>query len=377
MSKSAEFTKLHVALGERSYDIVIGAGLDSAGLLIAQHLKRKRTFIITDKNVAETQLETFVKRFENAGIEIAQKVVLSPGEETKNFTVVSALVETLLHQGLERSDVIIALGGGVVGDITGFAAAIALRGIAFIQIPTTLLAQVDSSVGGKTGIDTPYGKNTIGAFHQPQLVLIDTNVLDTLPLRELQAGYAEIVKYGAIKDAKFFAWLEANGKQLLSGLEGEKHEFRIEAVIRSCQIKADVVVADEREEGERALLNFGHTFGHALESETGFSNALIHGEGVSIGMAMAARFSAELGFAPKADAERLIAHLKACGLPVHPSDKGPKALDPVRILAHMKHDKKVKDGRITLILLRGIGSAFITREVEEDRLLAFLRNELK
>jgi 3-dehydroquinate synthase len=284
-------------------------------------------------------------------------------------------VLSVLAKGLERSDTLIALGGGVIGDLTGFAAAIALRGVAFIQIPTTLLAQVDSSVGGKTGIDTNYGKNTVGAFYQPAHVLIDTDVLRSLPLRELKAGYAEIVKYGLIRDAAFFDWLDKGGG---TALLGGDDAARIRAIRRSCAMKAEIVAADEREAGERALLNLGHTFGHALESETGFSDALIHGEAVSIGMAMAAAFSVKLGLCPSIDEERIRAHLKATDMPAHIADLDlNQEFAPERVLAHMQRDKKVQDGRITLVLLKGIGNAFLTRAVEDAALLDFLRTYLK
>ncbi|MFZ1989775.1 MAG: 3-dehydroquinate synthase [Alphaproteobacteria bacterium] len=367
--------KLTVPLGERAYDIWIGTGLLSrAGELIAPHLKRKRVFVVTDQNVEAQHAATLEDSLSMRGIEVASLIVLAPGESTKNFDQVGSLLSVCLGAGLERSDVLIALGGGVIGDITGFAAAIALRGVNFIQIPTTLLAQVDSSVGGKTGIDTTYGKNTIGAFHQPKLVLIDTDVLKTLPKRELLAGYAEVVKYGLIKDAKFFDWLEKNGPSLLQGDDAA----RVYAIERSCAIKAEVAGADEREEGERALLNLGHTFGHALESETGFSNELVHGEAVSIGMMMAAKFSAELGLMPQLEVARIEHHLKETGLPARLTDRGiNRKFGPETILAHMRHDKKVRGGKITLILLKAIGEAFIARDIDDARLLAFLHTELK
>ena len=366
-------SQLTVALGARSYDIVIGGGvLAGAGKLIAPHLKRKRVFIITDANVAPLHGVTLARSLADAGI-TSQTLVLAPGESTKTFAETERIVLALLEKGLERSDLLIALGGGVVGDLTGFAAAIALRGVGFIQVPTTLLAQVDSSVGGKTGIDTKFGKNTIGAFHQPRLVLIDTDVLATLPKRELKAGYAEIVKYGLIKDKPFFEWLETNGKQLIEG----DANLRAKAIERSCAIKAEIVGADEREEGERALLNLGHTFGHALESATGFSNVLLHGEAVSIGMMMAAGLSERLGLLAGADVERVASHLRATGLPTRLADCVEEKLDPLAVVAHMRHDKKVKSGRITFILLNSIGSAFIGREVDDATLLGFLTDQLK
>jgi len=371
----AGHAKLTVPLGERSYDIWIGAGLlRRAGEMILPHLKRKRVFVVTDQNVEAHHAAALEDSLSVQGIEIAALVVLPPGEGTKNFDQIGALLNVCLGAGLERSDVLVALGGGVIGDITGFAAAIALRGIGFIQIPTTLLSQVDSSVGGKTGIDTAYGKNTIGAFHQPKLVLIDTEALKTLPKRELIAGYAEIVKYGLIKDAKFFDWLEKSGPALLRGDDAA----RAYAIERSCAIKAEVVGADEREQGERALLNLGHTFGHALESETGFSNALVHGEAVSIGMMMAAKFSAQLGSMSQLEVARIEHHLKETGLPAKLADRGiNREFSAEAILARMRHDKKALGGKIVLILLKSIGEAFIARDIDDARLLAFLRAELK
>jgi 3-dehydroquinate synthase len=366
---------LTVALGERSYDIAIGTGLIAqAGALLTPYLKRKRTFIVTDANVGPLYAGPLTKALASEGI-TADIITLPAGEATKSFAQVQELVLSVLAKGLERSDTLIALGGGVIGDLTGFAAAIALRGVAFIQIPTTLLAQVDSSVGGKTGIDTNYGKNTVGAFYQPAHVLIDTGVLRSLPLRELKAGYAEIVKYGLIRDAAFFDWLDKGGG---TALLGGDDAARIRAIRRSCAMKAEIVAADEREAGERALLNLGHTFGHALESETGFSDALIHGEAVSIGMAMAAAFSVKLGLCPSIDEERIRAHLKATDMPAHIADLGlNQEFAPERVLAHMQRDKKVQDGRITLVLLKGIGNAFLTRAVEDAALLDFLRTYLK
>ena len=374
-TSSPEPSTLRVSLGERSYDILIGSGLLArAGELISPHLKRKRALIITDKNVAAHYKRALEAALAARDIKIAAFIVLPPGEGTKTFQQIGTLMEAVLGAGLERSDVLIALGGGVIGDITGFAAAIALRGVSFIQIPTTLLAQVDSSVGGKTGIDTEYGKNTIGAFHQPRLVVIDTNVLKTLPDRELRAGYAEIVKYGLIKDAAFFDWLEKNGAALLGGDDAA----RAYAIERSCAIKAAVVGADETEQGERALLNLGHTFGHALESETGFSSELVHGEAVAIGMMMAAKLSSELSLLALGEVQRIERHLHAAGLPAKLADRGiNRKFEAEAILAHMRHDKKARGGKITLILLKAIGEAFITRDVDDTRLLAFLRAELK
>jgi 3-dehydroquinate synthase len=281
------------------------------------------------------------------------------------------VLNVLLVQGLERSDLIVALGGGVVGDMAGFAAAIALRGVDFVQIPTTLLAQVDSSVGGKTGVDTAHGKNTVGAFHQPRLVLIDTELLRTLPDRERRAGYAELMKHGLINDEPFFAWLETNGPRVLA----IDPVVTPQAVHKSCAIKAKIVAEDEREAGARALLNLGHTFAHALETELGYSDALLHGEAVSIGWRRGGKIFARLSYCPASDAQRVTKHLTAMGLPVHPRDLGIKGLSPEKLLALMGRDKKAKDGRATLVLLKGIGKAFLTRDVPQDAVLEFLKGE--
>jgi len=285
--------------------------------------------------------------------------VMPPGEGSKSFLGLEKLSGDLLNSGVDRGGLIVALGGGVIGDLTGFAAGILKRGVAFAQVPTTLLAQVDSSVGGKTAINAPQGKNLIGLFHQPRIVIADTALLATLPRRELLAGYAEVVKYGALGDADFFEWLEANGVKALAG----DSDALIHAVAHSCRMKAAIVARDERETGERALLNLGHTFGHALEAATGFSDRLIHGEGVAIGMALAFQLSVRLGLAPGQDAERFVRHLKAAGLPSAISDiPGPRpATDD--LIAAMGHDKKVKDGKLTFILLKGLGRSFVTSDV--------------
>jgi 3-dehydroquinate synthase len=289
----------------------------------------------------------------------ARPVVMPAGEASKSFTGLERLAGALLDLGVDRGGLIVALGGGVIGDLAGFAAGILKRGVAFAQVPTTLLAQVDSSVGGKTAINAPQGKNLIGLFHQPRIVIADTALLSTLPRRELRAGYAEVVKYGALGDAAFFDWLEANGAKALEG-DGPA---MAKAVAHSCRMKAAIVARDERESGERALLNLGHTFGHALEAATGFSDRLLHGEGVAIGMALAFRLSVKLGLAPGQDAERFARHLQSVGLPDAIADiPGPRP-DAEQLIAHMAHDKKVKDGRLTFILLRGLGRAFVTSEV--------------
>ena len=364
--------RLRVALGARSYDIVIGSGLlEQAGALMRPVLRQNRVVLVTDENVAALHLKRLEAGLDEAAI-AHHAIVLPPGEQTKDFAHFQKLAEDILGRGIERRTTLVALGGGVVGDLTGFAAATLLRGIDYVQIPTTLLAQVDSSVGGKTAIDTIHGKNLVGAFHQPVLVLADIDALATLPRRELLAGYAEVVKYGFIRDRAFFEWLEAHGAALVAG----DAALRREAVLRSCAAKAEVVAVDEREEGERALLNFGHTFGHALEAETGFGDALLHGEAVALGMRLAFDLSARIGLCPPAAAQRVRRHYEAVGLPValaSIANARPFAADA--LLRHMGRDKKVRDGQITLILARGIGDAFISREVPAGLLREFLASE--
>jgi 3-dehydroquinate synthase len=284
---------------------------------------------------------------------------MPPGEVSKSFAGLERLSGALLDMEIDRKGLVIALGGGVIGDLTGFAAGVLKRGVAFAQIPTTLLAQVDSSVGGKTAINAAQGKNLIGLFHQPRIVIADTTLLATLPRRELLAGYAEVVKYGALGDAKFFEWLEVNGAKALAGDEGAM----VQAVAHSCRMKADIVARDERETGERALLNLGHTFGHALEAATGFSDRLVHGEGVAVGMALAFQLSVKLGHCPGQDAERFVRHLKAVGLPASIADIPGARPGAGELIRHMAHDKKVTDGKLTFILVRGLGQAFVTRDV--------------
>jgi 3-dehydroquinate synthase len=359
--------RLLVELGARSYEIVVGAGLLAhAGAEIAPLLRRRQAVVVSDENVAPHYLEALRASFAASGIAL-ETVVLPPGEETKNLEHFGRLAESVLDCGIERGTMLVALGGGVVGDLTGFAAATLLRGIDFVQIPTTLLAQVDSSVGGKTGINTGLGKNLIGAFHQPRLVLADTMTLTTLPRRELLAGYAEVVKYGLIRDAQFFAWCERQGNALCA-LEPEPLR---RAVLTSCRMKAAIVAADEREEGDRALLNFGHTFGHALEAETGFSNRLLHGEAVALGMVLAFDFAVRLGLAAAADANRLRRHFAATGLPTQLADVG-LADAAEHLLAHMRKDKKMRDGKTTLILPHRIGEAFVMKDAPIDALRDFL-----
>jgi 3-dehydroquinate synthase len=365
---TGEVERLRVELGERAYDILVGPRLiESAGREIQPLLRRRQVVIVSDETVARHYLARLHQSLGDAGI-VHHTVLLAPGEETKDLDHFGRLAEEILAFGIERGTMLVALGGGVVGDITGFAAATLLRGIDFVQIPTTLLAQVDSSVGGKTGINTRMGKNLIGAFYQPRLVLADTDTLTSLPRRELLAGYAEIVKYGLIRDAEFFAWCERQGNALCAlAPDPVRH-----AVMTSCRMKSAIVADDEREEGDRALLNFGHTFGHALETETGFSNRLLHGEAVSLGMMMAFDLAARLGLAAAPEAERVRRHFEATGLPTRLDAVGLSDTSADRLIAHMSKDKKVRDGQITLILPRSIGDAFVMREAPVDALRDFL-----
>ncbi len=359
---------VHVALGERSYDIVIGDEvLARAGELMRPVLGDARAIVVTDENVAGLHLEELTHSMARAGIE-HETIVLPPGEQTKDFRHLQDLLDNLLARGIDRGSMLVAFGGGVIGDLAGLAAAIALRGVGFIQIPTTLLAQVDSSVGGKTAIDTRHGKNLVGAFHQPRLVLADVGILDTLPRRELLAGYAEVVKYGLIGDADFFTWLEGHGAALVDG----DRALRRQAVVVSCRAKADIVAEDERETGRRALLNLGHTFAHALEIETAYGDVLLHGEAVAIGLAMAFDLSVAMGCCRARDADRVRRHLAAVGL--EPGlDLGQGIVwDAGGLLAHMSKDKKARGGRKTFILVEGIGSAFVSREVEDELVMEVL-----
>ena len=360
--------KLRVELGERAYEILVGGGLIArAGREMLPLLRRRQAIIVSDEAVAGHYLAALRDSLTEAGI-AHHAVLLPPGEETKDLAHFGKLVDDILAIGIERGTMLIALGGGVVGDVTGFAAATLLRGIDFVQIPTTLLAQVDSSVGGKTGINTRLGKNLIGAFYQPRLVLADTGTLSSLPRRELLAGYAEIVKYGLIRDAEFFAWLEAEGRSVCDLMPGALRR----AVMTSCAMKADIVAGDEREEGDRALLNFGHTFGHALETETGFSSQLLHGEAVALGMVLAFDFAARLGLVVGDEARSARHHLEERGLPTQMAAIGLAGTPADRLLAHMSRDKKVRDGRITLILPRRIGEVFVMKDAPLDQLHDFL-----
>ena len=359
-------TPLNLDLGDRSYSIHIGSNLlDRAGELALSVMDGKRAFVITDDNVAPLYLARVQDSLTQSGIQHASHVVPN-GEGSKCFGQLERILDALLTAKAERSTMVIALGGGVIGDLAGFAASICLRGLDFIQIPTTLLSQVDSSVGGKTGINTSHGKNLVGTFHQPRLVLADLSTLNTLPRRQIVAGYAEVVKYGCIDDEPFFTWLEQNALAMLDG----DVTLRAHAVRHSCEAKARTVSADEREGGIRALLNLGHTFGHALEAETGFTDEMLHGEAVALGMLMAYTLSADLGLATAQDVERLKRHFGIVGLPIAlPKNRQWNA---ARLIDHMAGDKKIKEGRITFVLAKGIGQSFLTRDVPAEALLTAL-----
>jgi 3-dehydroquinate synthase len=362
---------VHVALGERAYDVRIGPGLiDQAGALIAPFVKRRRVAVVSDATVFALHGARLTASLEAAGL-TAPAVIVPPGEQTKSFEGLADLSDRLLALELDRGDLIVALGGGVVGDLAGFAAAIYKRGIDFVQFPTTLLAQVDSSVGGKTAIDTPRGKNLIGAFHQPRLVLADLDVLSTLSDREMRAGYAEVVKYGLLGDFEFFQWLEANGAAVLA----REPQALAHAVARSVEMKAEIVIEDEKEAGRRALLNLGHTFGHALEAETGYGEALLHGEAVAAGMALAFRFSAAQGLCPQQDAVRAAAAIAAAGLPTTMSQVSDRPFPADRLVMHMGQDKKAEGGTLTFILARALGQAFTAKAVDAGAVRAFLIDE--
>jgi 3-dehydroquinate synthase len=362
---------VRVELEDRSYGITIEAGaLDRAGELLRPFASRNRLIIVTDEHLVANQLYRLQTSLSAAAIDHAVEV-LPPGESTKSWAMLERLTDALLDHGVERHDALVALGGGVIGDLVGFAAAILKRGCRFVQVPTSLLAQVDSSVGGKTAINSRAGKNLIGAFHQPVHVLIDPTTLATLPPRELAAGYAEIVKYGLIDDAAFFAWCEANRARLFAG----DIAARTDAITASVTAKARIVGEDEREEsGRRALLNLGHTFGHALEAETGFSDRLLHGEAVAAGMALAFRFSAAQGLCPGEDARRVTAHLEEAGLPATLAAAGVSA-SGARLVSHMMHDKKMEGGRLPFLLARGIGRTFLDKAVDLAAVEAFLDGE--
>jgi 3-dehydroquinate synthase len=359
-------TSIDVALGERSYQVLIEEGvLDRAGQELAPFARAGRLIAISDETVWAAQGERFARGC--TGLEIVP-IIVAPGEGSKSWDTLSQVIDRLLGLGIERSDHVVALGGGVIGDLVGFAAAIVNRGCGFVQIPTTLLAQVDSSVGGKTAINVAAGKNLVGAFHQPSLVLIDPSCLDTLDPRQVRSGYAEIAKYALIEDPDFFTWLEANCAALLDGDSAARQQ----AIANAVAGKARIVAEDEREtSGRRALLNLGHTFGHALEAEAGFSDRLLHGEAVAIGMILAFDFSVQRGLCPPDDAERARRHLAAAGLPVSLPQAGIDASGE-RLVQHMMHDKKKQGGRLPFILVRGIGGAFVDKQVELSKVQEFL-----
>jgi 3-dehydroquinate synthase len=358
-----------VSLGNRSYDILIGSDLlPQAGALISPLLRRPRCAIVTDDIVGDLHLSTLEAGLAASGIASSSKR-LPAGEATKSFDRLRELCAWLLDEKIERQDLIIALGGGVIGDLTGFAAAILRRGTRFVQIPTTLLAQVDSSVGGKTGINVDHGKNLIGAFHQPDLVLADQTVLTSLPARDLAAGYAEVVKYAALGDAAFFTWLETHGGDVLA----REPAALTHAVKRSCEMKADIVARDETEQGDRALLNLGHTFGHAFEALMGYGDALLHGEAVALGMVLAAKLSRDLDLCSDADVQRLARLLDASKLPTEIKDIG--EFSAAALIDVMQQDKKVEAGTMRFILMRGLGASFISRDVTPDLLKSFLTRE--
>ena len=365
--------KVTVALGARSYDIVIGSGLLArAGDLVAPHIRAGRAYIVTDRNVANAHhLQRLTEALSHAGVETHAQI-LPPGEGSKSMAQLEAVIDSMMSEGADRKDVVIALGGGVIGDLTGLAAGLLKRGMRFIQIPTTLLAQVDSSVGGKTAINSKLGKNLIGLFNQPELVIADLDVLSTLPPRELKAGLAEVIKYGLIDDPEFFDFVEANADGLAAGDE----TVLSEAVRRSVQMKADIVARDETETGDRALLNLGHTFGHALEAATGYSDRLLHGEGVAIGCALAVELSTRLGLGSQEDPSRVRAHLAEMGMKRDLSDIPGDLPDADGLLALMAQDKKVVDGQLRFILTRGIGHAFVADDVPPDVVRSLLAERL-
>ena len=367
------FGTVAVPLGSRAYDIVVGDGvLREADKYLGPVLSGPRVAVVTDETVAELHLPALRTVLESAGIE-TMEIVLPPGERTKSFDALIGLLDRLLEARIERGDAVLALGGGVIGDLAGFAASILRRGIKVIQLPTTLLAQVDAAIGGKTGINTRQGKNLIGTFHQPSLVLSDTALLTTLPRRELLAGYAEVVKYGLLGDAAFFGWLEENGGKVIAGDVAARNY----AVLTSARTKAEIVTADELEAGRRALLNLGHTFGHAIEAELGYASSMLHGEAVAIGLGLAFELSQRLGLCPEEDTWRVRAHLDAVGLPAAPAAGAapPQGWDPARLLDRMRQDKKVKGDTLTFILVKGIGRGFVSRDVAEDDVVRLLEVE--
>ena len=367
---SADRETVHVELGPRSYEILIGPNLiDTAGVEINRVLPGARSIVVTDRNVAALHLETLSASLADADIDVVSHIV-EPGESAKSFPVLQSVVDAILAARLERGDVVVALGGGVVGDLAGFAGGISLRGMNLVQVPTSLLAQVDSSVGGKTGINTPRGKNLVGLFFQPRIVLADTSVLDTLSARHFRAGYAEIAKYGLLGDAPFYEWLSQNWRNVFAGGQARRY-----AIATSCTAKAAIVAADETEAGTRALLNLGHTFGHAMEAATGYSDRLIHGEAIAIGMVFAARYSAETGLCPHEVPTMVKAHFDAVGLPTTLGQIPGDPFETSRFMELIARDKKVSRGSLTFILMRGIGEAFIANDVEPTSVSTFLESQ--
>jgi len=374
--RASEITTVPVALGARAYDIAIGRGLVAElGKRIAALKPGASAAIVTDETVAERHLKTAENALAAAGIRAAS-IVVPPGEKTKSWHMLEHVCDRLLDARIERNDVVIALGGGVVGDLAGFAAAILRRGLDVVQVPTTLLAQVDSSVGGKTGINSRHGKNLVGAFHQPVLVIADTALLDTLPERDFRAGYAEVAKYGLLADAGFFAWLEANWREVFAGGSSSGSFAREHAIAIACRGKAGIVARDERETGDRALLNLGHTFGHAFEAAAGFSDKLLHGEAVALGIVCAFEFSTRLGLLPTNDAGRVAHHLAAVGLPTRLSDVPALRTDADALMNLIGQDKKVSRGKLNFILVRGIGEAFVARDIDPAQVRGFLQETL-
>ena len=372
----SEFGRVAVPLDSRSYDIVVGNGLlVGAAKLLTEVIARPRIAVVTDENVAAIYLADFAKSMAAAEIETTE-IILAPGEQTKSFEGLIGLTDQLLSAHIERADTIVALGGGVVGDLTGFASSVLRRGVQVAQMPTTLLAQVDAAIGGKTGINTRQGKNLIGTFHQPSLVIADVDLLGSLPPREFLAGYAEVVKYGLLGDADFFSWLEENGEGMIAGDMAARNY----AVLACARAKAEIVAGDELELGRRALLNLGHTFGHAIEAELGYDSRMVHGEAVSIGMVMAFELSERLGLCPAEDVARVRAHLDRVGLPTRPptgAGAGPdQGWDADRFLDHMRQDKKVRDGELTFVLAKGIGHGIVSRDVAETDVVRLLEIEL-
>lgn len=361
---------VHIDLGERAYDInVAHDAIDTLGAKLKSMFPGARYGIVTDENVAREQLPRLKHTLEAEGLDFAV-VTIPAGESSKSNKMLNHVVESLLKERLERNDIVIALGGGVVGDLAGFAASIIRRGMDFVQVPTSLLAQVDSSVGGKTGINSPHGKNLIGAFHQPRYVAADLTALGTLSERQFRAGYAEMAKYGLIDDQEFFFWLEENWREIFEG-----GPARAKAIAHACQAKARFVAADEKELGARALLNLGHTFGHAFEAVTGYCDRLLHGEGIAIGMVLAHRYSTKIGIANGQDAVRVTNHFKAVGLPTELSDISGELASTDELMHHIAQDKKVSRGALTFILTKGIGKAFIQKGVDPDAISAFLEEQ--